>query len=294
MWKKRLICLVLLLCALLVMTACQKKETFPTTAMPTAAPTAEAQDPQNIFGDTPVPQDIDFDDGSYDPTQEEGGGEELLTDNGQAAVPEGPTPAPTMQSAYAGATPVLVDPIDKPTPTPLPPLTFTYQKYEAQALHLSFEGPAGWIIDDSKPDTYILTNPTPDVDYAAQLSIQLVPVDKNKSRSELEKEVKSRLDEMGGTFKKYERSKTAVRKFMNTDAIYANYTGSIENDEGQLVKFAGRMIIACSNKTLYILHVTYPRGYTNEYVEKDGNIYDKFRHTVKTITESTAAAGTAN
>ena len=99
---------------------------------------------------------------------------------------------------------------------------------------------------------------------------------------------------MGGTFKKYERSKTAVRKFMNTDAIYANYTGSIENDEGQLVKFAGRMIIACSNKTLYILHVTYPRGYTNEYVEKDGNIYDKFRHTVKTITESTAAAGTAN
>ena len=204
------------------------------------------------------------------------------------------TPAPTMQSAYAGATPVLVDPIDKPTPTPLPPLTFTYQKYEAQALHLSFEGPAGWIIDNSKPDTYILTNPTPDVDYAAQLSIQLVPVDKNKSRSELEKEVKSRLDEMGGTFKKYERSKTAVRKFMNTDAIYANYTGSIENDEGQLVKFAGRMIIACSNKTLYILHVTYPRGYTNEYVEKDGNIYDKFRHTVKTITESTAAAGTAN
>ena len=54
------------------------------------------------------------------------------------------------------------------------------------------------------------------------------------------------------------------------------------------------MINACSNKTLYILHVTYPRGYTNEYVEKDGNIYDKFRHTVKTITESTAAAGTAN
>ena len=81
---------------------------------------------------------------------------------------------------------------------------------------------------------------------------------------------------------------------MNTDAIYANYTGSIEDEEGKLVKFAGRMIIACSNKTLYILHVTYPRGYTNEYVEKDGNIYDKFRHSVKTITAPTAAAGTAN
>ena len=294
MWTKRILCLVLVLCAALVMTACQQKETFPTTPeAPEVQPEFEVEDQQNIFGETPLPDDeIDWDDGSYDPSEEEGGDEEFLET--LSNIVDVQTPAPTMQSAYAGATPVLVDPIDKPTPTPLPPLTFTYQKYEAQALHLSFEGPAGWIIDNSKPDTYILTNPTPDVDYAAQLSIQLVPVDKNKSRSELEKEVKSRLDEMGGTFKKYERSKTAVRKFMNTDAIYANYTGSIENDEGQLVKFAGRMIIACSNKTLYILHVTYPRGYTNEYVEKDGNIYDKFRHTVKTITESTAAAGTAN
>lgn len=298
MWKKRILCLVLVLCSVLVLSSCQKKETFMTLdqqQQQQQQTASQPEDAQNLFGETAVPQqnsEPDWDSGDYDPSQEEGGDEEFLET--LSNIVDVQTPAPTMQSAYAGATPVLVDPIDKPTPTPLPPLTFTYQKYEAQALHLSFEGPAGWIIDDSKPDTYILTNPTPDVDYAAQLSIQLVPVDKNKSRSELEKEVKSRLDEMGGTFKKYERSKTAVRKFMNTDAIYANYTGSIENDEGQLVKFAGRMIIACSNKTLYILHVTYPRGYTNEYVEKDGNIYDKFRHTVKTITESTAAAGTAN
>ena len=276
MWKKRLICLVLLLCALLVMTACQKKETFPTTAMPTAAPTAEAQDPQNIFGDTPVPQDIDFDDGSYDPTQEEGGGEELLTDNGQAAVPEAPTPAPTMQSEYAGATPVLIDPIDKPTATPLPPLTFTYATYEAPALHLSFEAPAGWIVDDSQPDTYILTNPDTSMDYAAFLSIRTVPVSKNYNKNELIKEVKGTLETLGGDgFKKFERSNTAGRKFMNTDAVYANYTGTTMDD----VKVGGRIIIACADKTLYILHVACPQGYTKTYVD---NVYDRFRHTVKT------------
>jgi len=276
MWKKRLICLVLLLCALLVMTACQKKETFPTTAMPTAAPTAEAQDPQNIFGDTPVPQDIDFDDGSYDPTQEEGGGEELLTDNGQAAVPEGPTPAPTMQSEYAGATPVLIDPIDKPTATPLPPLTFTYATYEAPALHLSFEAPAGWIVDDSQPDTYTLTNPDTSMDYAAFLSIRTVPVSKNYNKNELIKEVKGTLETLGGDgFKKFERSNTAGRKFMNTDAVYANYTGTTMDD----VKVGGRIIIACADKTLYILHVACPQGYTKTYVD---NVYDRFRHTVKT------------
>ena len=60
---------------------------------------------------------------------------------------------------YAGASPVVIDPIDKPTPTPLPPITFAYQTYNATKLHLSFDAPAGWIVDDSASDTYILTQP---------------------------------------------------------------------------------------------------------------------------------------
>ena len=63
MWKKRIICLVLVLCAALVMTACKQKETFPTTPQqPAELTTEEPQSEQNIFGDTPLPpQDIDFD-----------------------------------------------------------------------------------------------------------------------------------------------------------------------------------------------------------------------------------------
>ena len=278
MWKKRIICLVLVLCAALVMTACKQKETFPTTPQQPAELTATdaPQDEQNIFGETPLPQDIDFDDGSYDPTQEEGGGEEeiiLPPENGE------PTAAPTMQSEYAGATPVLIDPIDKPTPTPLPTLTFTYDKYEAKSLGLTFEAPAGWLVDDSQPDAYTLTNPDPSMDYAAQLTIRIVPVSKNYSKNELTKEVKNTLDTLGSDgFRKFERSNTAVRTFMNSDAVYANYTGTTLDN----VKVAGRVIIACSDKTLYILHVSYPQGYTKTYVE---NVYDKFRHTVKKITE---------
>ena len=56
MWKKRILCLVLVLCAALVMTACKQKETFPTT--PQELTTDAPQDEQNIFGDTPIPQAI--------------------------------------------------------------------------------------------------------------------------------------------------------------------------------------------------------------------------------------------
>ena len=65
---------------------------------------------------------------------------------------------------------------------------------------------------------------------------------------------------------------------MNTDAIYANYTATTKEN----VEISGRIIIACANKTLYILHVSCPQGYTKTYVD---NVYDKFRHTVKTISK---------
>ena len=284
MWKKRILCLVLVVCAALVMTACQQKETFPTS--PQQQETAQqqeaapVQDAQNIFGDTPVPQQINFDDGSYDPASEEGGGEEVLAigQTGSNVVADGMTPAPTMQSEYAGATPVLIDPVDKPTPTPLPKLAFTYSTYEVPSLHLSFEAPAGWLPDDSAPDAYTLTNPDPSMDYPAKLNIRVVPVSKNYNKNELTKEVKSVLDTIASDgFLKFDRSNTAGRKFMNTDGIYANYTGTTTDN----VKIAGRLIIACSDKKLYVLDVSYPQGYTKTYVD---GVYDKFRHSVK-VTE---------
>ncbi len=279
MWKKRFVCLVLALCAVLVLTGCQQKETFPTSREQAEQAVSEAsgvqEDSQNIFGETPVPVQVNFDDGTYDPSSEEGGGAEAVYDTAGEDDNVFPTEALFMKSEYAGATPVLIDPIDKPTPTPLPPLTFTYANYEAPALHLAFEAPAGWLPDESLADTYTLTNPDPSVDFAASLSIRVVPVSKTYSKNELIKEIKGFLDTIASEgYSKFERSNTAGRKFMNADGIYANYSGTTLDG----AKAAGRIIIACANKTLYILNVTYPQGYTKVYVE---GVYDKFRHSVK-------------
>lgn len=282
MMRKKVLWLALILCAALILTGCQQKAIYDTTlpqdrTQQTNAETAEqAPVQQDVFGSADASPD--YDDGSYDPTQEEGGDWESVDDVNLSEIiaSNADTPAPTMQSEYAGATPALIDPIDKPTPTPLPKINLTYMTYEAAALHMSFEGPAGWTVDESVSDTFRLTNPDTSMDYAAELIVRAIPVNKQYSRSELSREVKGMLDTLSGSgdYKSFEPSNTADRTILGSTGVYANYKATLKDG----TQIAGRMIVVCVDKTLYTLHVTYPRGYTDFYVE---NVYNKFRHSVK-------------
>ena len=273
MRKKQVLCLMLALCALLL-TACQQREVFDTmTPGQRNAGTATEAPAQDLFGSAVVgPQD--YDDGTYDPASEEGGDWEETVDT---AASEEATAAPVIQSDYAGATPVLIDPIDKPTPTPLPTLSFSYITYEAANLHLTFEGPSGWTVDETVSDTFTLTNPDPSMDYAAMMTVRAVPVNKQYSRNELAKEVKGMLDTLSGSgeLTEFSPSNTAERTFLGSTGVYANYKAAVKETGAEI---AGRLIVVCVDKTLYSLHVSYPRGYTDFYVT---NVYDKFRHSVK-------------
>lgn len=275
-WKKRTLCLVLVLCAALLSSCQQQQETFTTEF---TAPPQQQQSQQTEVQNEETVQDLfsgavvdatNYDDGSYDPASEEDAETEGVDE--MAALP---TVAPTMQSEYAGATPVVIDPIDKPTPTPLPPITFTYATYEAAALHMTFDAPAGWIPDESEPDSYTLTNPDPAPDYQARLTIRVVPVNRSYSKSELTKEIRGMLDTIKSDgMKSFSPSNTASRSFLGSDGIYANYSGT--NADG--IQVAGRVIASCVDRSLYILHVSYPKGYTDTYVD---GVFNKFRNTVK-------------
>lgn len=274
MWKKRLLCLILILCAFALAACQQQQEVYPNQPrqetpaeqqVNTAAEQSSQQ--QDVFG---VPN---YDDGSYDPASEEGGDEELIYDN--------TTPAPTVRSDYAGATPVKIDPIDKPTPSPLPKMTFSYATYTASALKLTFEGPANWIVDESATDTYVLLYTDENaLDYRPRVEIRVVPVTKNYSRKELDKEVNSALSsirsDMG--FKSFDPSQLATRTFIDGNGSYAAYKGNLDNDTETGV--AGRIIINCVNKTLYIMHASYPRGLADTFAE---GVYNKIRSTMKIV-----------
>jgi len=265
--------LLALVCCAALLTACsQPAETFPTEARQNQteqqAPAEESQAAAAEIVQAPVV--INYDDGSYDPTQEAGGGDEYIGDSS--------TPAPTMYSDYAGATPVRIDPVDKPTPTPLPKLTFAYTTYTVAGMHVTFEGPVGWLEDASAADTWTLQDVNPSMDYAATVVLHTAPLNKDYNQSELTKEVKAALDSIrsDGNFDSFETSNTATRDFIKGNGVYATYKG-YKNDLNQ-TGVAGRVIVNSVNKTLYMLHVSYPRGLADTYAD---GVYNKIRHSMK-------------
>ena len=190
------------------------------------------------------------------------------------------TPAPTVRSQYAGATPVVIDPIDKPTPTAVPKLQVAHAAYDAKKLGLSFEGPAGWLQDDSAEDTFILQNPNARMDYAATLTLTAKKVSADYSTSDLKSVVNGMLDSIGSAnFQEYDPSQTDSRSLLGKNGVYANYTGTLLAN-GAEVQVAGRVHAVCVDKVLYTLHLTVPRAQWNDYKDM---VYDKIRDTLTIV-----------
>ena len=196
------------------------------------------------------------------------------------AEPPTPTPALVFRGEYAGATPVPIDPIDKPTPTAVPKLQVAYAAYDAKKLGLSFEGPAGWLQDDSAEDTFILQNPDARMDYAATLTLTAKKVSADYSTSDLKSVVNGMLDSIGAAnFAEYDPSQTDSRSLLGKNGIYANYTGTLLVN-GEEVNVAGRVHAVCVDKVLYTLHLTTPRAQWNDYKDM---VYDKIRDTLTIV-----------
>lgn len=268
--KKRILLALMLVACVAALCACQSNGGSKYTVVESQQPQA-TQNLGTTVADTTDAPITDYDDGSYDPASEEGLGsfEEVAT-----AVPA--TEVPTLRSEYAGATPVLLDPIDKPTPTPVPPITFTHQTYEATKLHLTFDAPSGWVVDDSVADTYVLTNPDPSMSYTATLTVTATAVSSQMDKTALANQVSAMLDSLKNRddVKSFSPSRVDDRTLMDQTGKYANYTAVLDNGE----EIAGRVQAACVNKVLYTVHITYPQAYKDTYVKQ---VYNTLRDTIK-------------
>ena len=60
-----------------------------------------------------------------------------------------------------------------PTPTPRPSLSFTYGDYSAASVGVSFKAPAGWLVDESQAQTFILREPESQIKDGQQCVITI-------------------------------------------------------------------------------------------------------------------------
>lgn len=261
MKKRLMLALMLLLCAALLAGCAGDKKKYDVGSANNGTVSS-----QNTNRQTPVPGD--------NPLAEEDDYGTTLTQSLPTQVVATATPAPTVRSQYAGATPVVVDPIDKPTPTPVPKLSVTYVAYDAIKLGLAFEGPAGWLQDDSSADTFIIQNPNARIDYPATLTLRAEKVSSDYTTDNLKTIVNGMLKSIGDVgFDSYQPSQTAGRTLLGKNGIYANYEGVLE--DGRQV--AGRVHAVCVDRVLYTVHLTAPKSQWTDYKNM---VYDKLRDTL--------------
>lgn len=230
--------------------------------------------------------DLDLD--HYDPTVEEDDPsdqeEVIYLPTVQPSDPPA-TNIPIISGQYSGATPVVIDPIDKPTPTPVPPLSFSYTTYTADALGLTFEAPTGWTVSRPNTNQYVLTNPDGTKDYRAMIDIRAIATVQDYTLTNVEQEINNMLNSLKNdtSVASFSPSKTAERAglLLGTRGVYATYTGVMTDG----APFAGRVAAVYRNKVLYTMHVTYPRAYMTTYKEQ---VYDKLRDTLKFVTATPA------
>ncbi|MBQ2954469.1 MAG: hypothetical protein IJE07_13140 [Clostridia bacterium] len=275
--KKRWMMALALLVCLCLLTACKtsKPAKFQVNTNPPAGNQTAGNAGDVLVGDEYMDPLAEEDD--YDNMDDSAWMEDLPTPE-----PPTPTPAPTVRGEYAGATPVPIDPIDKPTPTPVPPLAaFSYSPYEATKLGVSFQAPTGWKADTSDPAYYVLRNPSSVGGYQAEIVIHSEKVSRQYTESDLKTAVKSMLSaiEALDVVVEFSPSNTDTRNLLDATGVYANYTATLSNG----AEIAGRVHATCVDKVLYTVHVSSPKAYWDMEGDadyKDG-VYDKLRKTIQ-------------
>jgi len=272
--------LVCLLMALLMLTACSGKpsaEDFPDitqaigpTATPTAVPTAEPvaegepQGGESIFEHNPYLEE-DF-------SEEDILAEEDYVDPEFGVLDQFVPSAPAgTVYPYAGSTPIPLNPVDMPTPTPKPDLSFTYAQYIASTVGVTFEGPANWQVNESQSGMFILSEPTNQVKDGQQciITISAEPIGSDYKQKELETHVEQRLDSIGGMqFTSFKPSYTATRHMMGSTGVYANYSGTLTDG----TPVGGRIQYVSIDGILYGLEIVFPEGFRNDFIDVFGEI----------------------
>lgn len=180
-----------------------------------------------------------------------------------------------------GATPIPIYPMDMPTPTPIPELTFEYQAFMTTYMGLQFEGPIGWDVTADSGEMYILTESDAEAKegYNATAQIIITPVNSTLKGSALRTELRDTITTLKASVFKENNFNYAIaeRTLLDTAGYYANITGEL-NDGTYVYSY---ILMTCiDNKVIRIQLMA-----RTEYRDSYGKIMARMRNTLSWITQ---------
>lgn len=182
-------------------------------------------------------------------------------------------------SSFAGSTPIPLNPIDMATPTPRTALSFDYTRYTANRLGLSFESVAGYEVDETAGDSYILREPENQWkdNKGVVITLTVNNVASSYKKAEVKKDVIAKLQSLGSfNYQAWQPTNPADRSLLKAPGYYADYRGILM--DGTIIRGRIHMAILPGNKLL-TLHIEHPAEYNTDYI----GVYSHIRNTFKTI-----------
>ncbi len=263
---KKAVLLGLLAAAVLLLAGCQQQAALP--AQTPTATVAVQKSPLEITSPTDVPAIPGVPEG-YNPSSEEDSQSRIAdTEFDVSGVP-----------VFAGATPIPLDPVDMPSAPPRQALAFTYATYTATKLGLTFESVAGYTVDDSQQETYVLTEPIEQKkdNYSVQFTFTISPAGANYTVNNLKADIRAFAADLGKVnYRQWRVSETAERTLMGKPGYYVTYRG--EMHDGTIVR--GRVHMALlDNRRILTIHYTGPGEYNSDYTD----VFHRIRSTLKAI-----------
>lgn len=180
------------------------------------------------------------------------------------------------------ATPVAVDPIDKPTPTPAPTPSFWYETYVNEAMGISFDVPGTWLLNPStNQDTTVqFVEPKSEMmepnGYQSRLTIERVNTGLAQNADDARTRLESTLTEMATSFTTFVPGDITSAALGKANGAYCYYKAEY-NDGTKTYSMRGRIIIVAQGNALYQVRITAPSNWYSYYEY----VFRKVRSTIQ-------------
>ena len=168
------------------------------------------------------------------------------------------------------ATPIPVDPIDKPTDTPMPTPNYAYKTYTSDSLNIASSIPYTWLLNPNTNQSTTLQFVEPKSEmmepdgYQTRLTIEKVNTGLTQTVDDARERLESTLSQMEGTFTSFTSYPIASRSIGDAKGSYCYYKAEY-NDGTKTYLMRGRIIVVAYEKALYQVRITAPQNWYSYY-----------------------------